>query len=197
MSPTPPASPWEGKCKFERPGTYKFESSTLFKEGGLNYTEYEIVVEAASTGTTPTTMGTTTTTTPTSPSSGPTTGGGPGSASPSEPGLKLLKLPSSQHGSAVHGSIEVSQADAGGRLEIGLFADGASQAGPSHSAPVRVGRAVRSSVRAGSVSFSVPLTVKGKASLRRRHHLALTVKISLTPVHGAVVRASRVVLMHS
>jgi hypothetical protein len=56
---------WEGKCKFEQEGIYKFESSTLFNDGVTNYTEYEIVVTSAS-GTTSTTTTTTTPTTTTS-----------------------------------------------------------------------------------------------------------------------------------
>jgi hypothetical protein len=71
VSPTSPKTDWEGKCKFEQPGTYKFESSTLFIGDGENYTKYEIVVEGASTGTTSTT--TTTTTTPTTTTTTPTT----------------------------------------------------------------------------------------------------------------------------
>src|ERR1700722_12204155 len=46
--PVAPASPktgWEGKCTFATPGTYKFESSTLWAE----YTKYEIVVESSTT----------------------------------------------------------------------------------------------------------------------------------------------------
>ena len=30
VSPTPPETGWKGECKFEQPGTYMFESSTLF-----------------------------------------------------------------------------------------------------------------------------------------------------------------------
>ena len=46
---------WEGKCKFEQEGTYKFESPTLFKEAqsaygnNINYTKYEITVAGAPT----------------------------------------------------------------------------------------------------------------------------------------------------
>jgi hypothetical protein len=61
---------------------------------------------------------------------------------------------------------------------------------------VRVGRLVRSSLKAGSVSFSVPLSVKGKASLRRNRRLALTVKITLTPLHGAAVTVTRTIVVH-
>jgi hypothetical protein len=185
---------WEGTCKFEQPGTYKFESSTLFNEGGsLNYTKYEIVVESAPTGTAPTT---TTTTTPTT---APTTPSEPShsSGSPVEGGSKALKLAGGQRGSTVHGSIKVSQAGSGGRLEVGLFAAGAQPAKAGHPAQVRVGRLVRSSLEAGSVSFSVPLSAKGKAALRRHRRLALTVKITLTPQHGAAVTFTRGVLMHA
>lgn len=189
--PTSAMAGWEGKCKFEQPGTYKFESSTLWPE----YTKYEIVVEGATTGTTPTTTTTTTptTTTPTA----PTTPIEPGHGSPLEGGSKALKLAGSQHGSTVHGSIKVSQAGSGGRLEVGLFAAGASLAKAGHPAQMRIGRLVRSSLKAGNVPFSVPLTAKGKAALRRNRRLALTVKITLTPLHGAAVTITRSVVVHA
>jgi hypothetical protein len=192
--PTSAMTKWEGTCKFEQAGTYKFESSTLFNEGGsLNYTEYEVVVESAST-TTPTTTTTapttTTTTTPTTPSE-------PSHGSPLEGGSRALKLAGSQHGSTVHGSVKVSQAGSGGRLEVGLFAASASLAKTAHSPHVRIGRLVRSSLKAGSVSFSVLLTAKGKGALRRHHRLAVTVTITLTPQHGAAVKVTRVVVMHA
>ncbi len=193
--PTSAMTGWEGKCKFEQPGTYKFESSTLWPE----YTKYEIVVEGVATGTTPTTPTTTTpTTTPTTtmPTT-PTTPSEPSHGSPLEGGSKALKLADNQHGSTVHGSIKVSQAGSGGRLEVGLFAADASLAKARHSGQVRVGRLVRSSLTAGSVSFSVPLSAKGKAALRHHRRLALTVKITLTPVHGATVTVTRGVVVHA
>jgi hypothetical protein len=187
---------WEGKCKFEQPGTYKFESSTMFKEPGLDYTKYEIVVEGAGTGTTPTT--TTTTTTPTTTTmTTPTTPSESDHGSPLEGGSRALELARSQRGSTVHGSIELSQAGSGGRLEVGLFAAGASLAKAGRSEQVRVGRLVRLSLKAGSVSFAVPLSAKGKTALRRHRHLALTVKITLTPLHGAAVTIARGVVVHA
>jgi hypothetical protein len=189
--PTSVMTGWEGKCKFEQPGTYRFESSTLWPE----YTKYEIVVEGAATGTTPTTT-TTTTPTTTMPTT-PTTPSEPGHGSLLEGGSKALKLAGSQLGSTVHGSIKVSQAGTGGRLEVGLFATSASLAKVGHPAQVRVGRLVRSSLKAGNVSFSVPLTARGKAALGRHRHLALTVKITLTPQHGAAVMVTRVVVVHA
>jgi plastocyanin len=188
--PTSAITGWEGKCKFEQPGTYKFESSTLWPE----YTKYEVVVEGAATGTTPTT---TTTTTPTTTMTAPTAPSEPSHGSPLEGGSRALKLAGGQHGSTVHGSIKVSQAGAGGRLEVGLFATGASLAKAGRPRQVRVGQLVRSSLKAGSMSFSVPLSAKGKAALRRHHRLSLTVKVTLTPPHGAAVTLTRVVVMHA
>jgi hypothetical protein len=189
--PTSAMTGWEGKCKFEQPGTYRFESSTLWPE----YTRYEIVVEGAATGTTPTTTTTTTPTTTTT--TAPTTPSEPSHGSPLEGGSRALKLAGSQHGSTVHGQVRVSQAGSGGRLEVGLFATDASLAKAGHPGQVRVGRLVRSSLQAGSVSFAAPLTAKGKAALRRHQRLALTVKITLTPQHGAAVTLTRAVVMHA
>jgi hypothetical protein len=182
VSPTSPQTPWEGRCKFEQPGSYKFESSTLFKGAGENYTEYEVVVEGATAGTTPTT--TTTATTPTTtPTSTPATPSEPsnGHGSPLDGGSGALRLATSQRGATVHGSIKLSEAGSGGRLEVGLFAARASLAKARPPAQVRVGRLVRSSLKAGSVAFSVPLSAKGKASLRRHRRLGLTVRITLRP----------------
>ena len=103
--PTSAMTGWEGKCKFEQPGTYKFESSTLWPE----YTKYEIVVEGAATGTTPTTTTTPTIPTTTTPSA-PTTPSEPGHGSP----LGALKLASTQRGSTVRGQVKVSQTGTGG-----------------------------------------------------------------------------------
>jgi plastocyanin len=181
---------WEGKCKFEQPGTYKFESSTLWPE----YTKYEIVVEGTTTGTTPTTPTTTTPTTTTT--STPTTPSEPSHGSPLEGGARALKLASSQHGPIVHGAIKVSQAGSGGRLEVALLAQNASLA-KAHHPTVSVGRLVRSPLKAGSVSFSVPLNAKGKAALRHHRHLALAVKITLTPQHGAATTITKSVVLHA
>jgi plastocyanin len=102
-------------------------------------------------------------------------------------------LRSSQRGPSVRGSVDVSQSGAGGRLEVDLLARSAllARATRSGSGLVRVGRLVRASVSAGNVSFSVSLTARGKRALARRHRLALTVKITLTPVRGTAVTVTR------
>jgi hypothetical protein len=97
----------------------------------------------------------------------------------------------------VRGSVKISQAGVGGRLEVDLLASGASPAKAGHSPQVRVGRLVRTSLYAGTTSFAVPLNAKGKAALRRHRRLTLTVKITLTPVHGAAVTVTRGVVVHA
>jgi hypothetical protein len=187
--PSTPENSWSSTCTFANAGEYAFESQDLFDEDGSNYTQYKVIVETTGGGgTTPTTPTTTTptTTTPTTPSE---------AGSPLMGGPKALELAGSQRGSTVRGSIEVSEAGSGGRLEVGLFAAGASLAKAGHTKQVRVGRLVRSSLRVGSVSFSIPLNAKGKAALHRRRRLTLTVKITLTPLHGAAVRLTRGVVV--
>jgi hypothetical protein len=188
--PPSAATKWEGTCKFEQPGTYRFESPTLFNEGGsLDYTKYEVVVEGASTGTTPTTTTTMTTTTTPTTTTAPTTR--------SEPGPSVqLTLATSQRGSRVHGSLAISQAGAGGRLEVALFAARAALARAGHPARVRVGHFVRGSLKAGRVSFSVALNATGRVALRRHRRLALTVEITLVPQRGAATTVTRRVVVH-
>ena len=155
-----------------------------------------IIGVGIATGTTATT--TTTTTTPTTTTTtAPATSSEPSHGSPLEGGSRALELAGRQRGSKVQGSIDVSQVGSGGRLEVALFAAGASRAKAGHPAQVRVGRLVRSSLQAGRVSFSVPLGAKGKASLRRHRRLTLTVKVTLTPLHGAAVTVTRGVVVRA
>jgi hypothetical protein len=233
--PASATTAWEGTCKFEQPGTYGFESSTLFNvQGVANYTKYEIVVESISTGTTSTTTTTTTPTTTTPTTTTPTTttpttttpttttpttttptatistqppggGGSTGTAAPqvtvpssptTPPGpTATVAVASAQHGGAVHGTVQIPAADVGARLEVELLAQGASLAKVKRSSSSRVGRLVRSSAPAGTVSFTVSLDAAAKRALRRHHKLALTVKIVLTPKHGAAVTLTRSVVV--
>jgi len=123
-----------------------------------------------------------TTTTSSSPSSGQA------KAEPaSGPLLGSVKLASPQHGGVVHGSLVVSSAGSGGQLQIVLSTKGAAE----------VGKLVRSSLRAGKLTFALPLSAKGKTALRHHRRLALTVKITLVPVHGAAVTVTRSVVVHA
>jgi hypothetical protein len=305
--PVAPASPktgWEGKCTFEKAGTYHFESSTLFDDGVDNYTKYEVVVggtpttppaaepavstlaasaleeteavlngkvdpeggaeaecffewgagsggsyehttkvvslppdgaehqvSATVTGLTPgseyhfrlvaknklgsvqgngltfmaastppakdptteppakesspaptSTGGNSTATTSSSPSSGP-----PKTEPAAGPLFGSVKLASPPHGGVVHGSLIVSSVGSEGQLQIELLTKGATA----------VGKLVRSSLHAGKLTFALPLSAKGKAALRRHRRLTLTVKITLTPQHGAAVTVTRGIVVRA
>ncbi len=99
-----------------------------------------------------------------------------------------LKLVSAQHSGVVHGSLVVSSAGSGGQLQIELLTKGAA-------APA--GKSLRSSLHAGRLTFSLPMSAKGKAALRHHRRLTLTVKITLTPVHGAAVTVTRRIVVHA
>jgi hypothetical protein len=193
--PVAPASPktgWEGKCTFATPGAYKFESSTLWPE----YTKYEVVVEGSAT---PPSTGTTGEggskggSTPSTTTSGPAPAGGSPTGSPLS---GAPRISSSQRGSTVDGSLEVSTVGGGDRLVIELLATTASLAKAGHATQV-VGRFVSASVSAGRRSFSVKLDTKARRALKRKHHLALQVKITLTPANGEATTVTRSVTLHA
>ncbi len=151
------------------------------------------------TTTTPTTTPTATTSTQPygSVASTPTTSGSLEAPSPPGEGnpLATLALAKAQHGDAVHGTVQIPAADGGARLEVELLAQGASLAKVKRPGSSRVGRFVRSSAPAGKVSFSISLNAAAKLALRHHHKLALTVKIVLTPKHGAAMTLTRSVVV--
>jgi hypothetical protein len=162
------------------------------------------------TTTTPTTTTPTTTTpTPTTPTATTSTqpsGGGASTATtsgvtetPPPPAgsqpLAKLALANTQHGDAVHGTVQIPASDAGARLEIELLAQGASLAKVKRGGTSRVGRFVRLLAPAGEVSFVVSLDAQAKRALRHHHKLTLTVKIVLTPKHGANMTLTRSVVV--
>jgi plastocyanin len=191
---TPAASgtSWSGTCKFTKPGTYTFWCT-------VHGPEMTGTVTVSANGTTTTTMTMPTPTTPTTTTAPP---GGSSSEAPSGSPLAggaatAVKLASRQRGKTVHGSVYVSPAGAGGRLEVTLLATGASLAQAKRPAKMRVGRLSRSPLQAGIVSFAVPLTARGRSALRRHRRLALTVQLVLTPMHGAAVTVTRSVVEHA
>jgi plastocyanin len=106
------------------------------------------------------------------------------------PALIAGSLRLSGHGSSVRGSIGIGPPGASGRLEVDLLAKPAAL-GARGSKPVTVGRFVRASAPGGTLSFTVSLSAKAKAVLRRHGHLALSAKITLTPSDGAIARLTR------
>jgi hypothetical protein len=159
-------------------------------------------VTVSSTGTTTTTTQTgtttagsgTTTTTQTTPAQ-------PGQTVPasllSGPPTLALRLGANQRGRAVRGSVDLSKAASGGRLEVDLLAHPASLAGAHHAGSVRVGRLVRTALAPGRVSFKVALSARARRALRMRHRLALTVRIVLAAPRAASLQISRGVVLHA
>jgi plastocyanin len=185
---TPAASgtKWSGKCTFSQAGNYTFYCTVHGAEMSGTVIVNPSGTTTTTTTTPTTTTTTTTTTTPTTPVELPS--GSPLAGSPS--------LRSSQRGGNVKGSLDISKAGAGDRLEIDLFAKSASLAKAKRSTRVRVGRLVRGSVSAGQLSFSVKLDARARQALKRHRRLVLTVKIMLTPAHGEPLTVTRAVVEH-
>jgi plastocyanin len=176
---------WSGSCTFAQAGTYTF---------------YCTVHGPEMTGTVTVSQDGTTTTTTSAPTGAPTTTGttpGPTTEVPSGP--PLVGGPSlrrSQHGTSVHGSLEISPAGAGDRLEVDLLASSLSLGAGGHATRVTVGRLVHSKATVGRQSFSVKLSAQARRALKRRHRLALTVRIVLTPNNGKSTTLTRSVVEH-
>ncbi len=79
---------------------------------------------------------------------------------------------------------------------VELLATTASLAKSGHSTQA-VGRFVNASVSAGQLSFSVKLNATARRALKRRHRLALKVRIRLTPVHGEATSVTSSVTLHA
>ncbi len=181
---------WSGACTFAQAGTYTFYCTVH----GAEMTGTVVVAAASSPTPVPTPMPAPTST-PTSSPGGPAPEGGPGS--PLAGGAsQAIKLPAGQGGRSVRGSVKLSQAAVGGHLQVDLLARGVSLA-EARSKQVRVGRLVRSSLYAGTVPFSVSVSAKARRALTRHRRLALTVRIVLTPLHGAAVTITRGVLLRA
>ncbi|HTD57860.1 MAG TPA: plastocyanin/azurin family copper-binding protein [Solirubrobacteraceae bacterium] len=171
---------WHAQCTFSAAGTYTFICT-------VHPNEMKGTVTVSAGGTTTTT--TTTTPTGTTPTTPPEPSSGP-------PLLGPPTIHASQHGGAVKGALDISKFGTGDRLEVDVFAKGASLAKAGHTTRVRIGRLVRSSAPAGKLSFSVKLSAKARLALKRRGRLALTVKVLLTPSYGEPTTFTRSVVQH-
>jgi plastocyanin len=183
---------WSGSCTFTQAGEYKFYCSFHGK------TMSGTITVGAGGAVTPG-PGSSSPEVPAYPPSGSGGSGAQGApgqgGSPLVGGSHALKLKSVQHGGSVHGTVEVSPAGAGGALEVAVFASRASPASTRRPAGVRVGRIRRSAVHTGAVPFTVALTARGRSALRRRHRLALTLEVVLTPVAGSPAVVTRSVVL--
>jgi plastocyanin len=180
---------WSGTCNFDQPGTYVFYCT-------VHGPEMTGTVVVSPTGTTTvTTTGTTTNTSTTGTST--TNTSPPAEESPIVGSTtQAVKIAKSQRGGSVHGSIDLSPAAVGSRLQVDLFTRRTALTGAKRNVRVRVGHLLRSSVSAGRLSFSVALDAKARRALVRRRRLALGVEVLLTPVTGKALRISRTVIEH-
>jgi plastocyanin len=164
---------WTGSCTFAQAGTYSFYCS-------VHPTEMKGTITASSAGT----------------GTNPPPPGPPGSQ-PGGPALQALNIAKDQRGTHVKGSVDVSQAGAGGRLQVDLFATRAKLFGPGHPGRMRVGRLTRSSLSEGHVSFTVSLKGVARRALHRDERLPLQVKVTVTPPQGDALRRTRAVILHA
>ena len=182
---------WSGTCTFPTAGVYGFYCT-------VHGPAMSGSVTVASAGTTPTPSTTPPPTPeapgyapPGGPAGSPAPGPGSGAASPLlGTASRAVRLSAGPHGRSVRGSVAVSPTGAGGRLEVDLLLRRAELAGAS-ARLVRVGRTVRTSLAGGRVPFSVALDARARRALRARHRLALSVRVLLTPPHGAAVSVVR------
>lgn len=159
---------WSGSCTFAQAGAYPFKCTVHPEMTG------KITVSSSST----------------TPNPPPPTG------SPTDvPALKALRVAGRQRGSFVRGSVDISQAGAGGRLQVDLFATRAKLFGAGHPGKMRVGRLTRSSLREGVVSFTVSLKGVAREALRSDMRLPLQVKVTVTPPQGDTMRQARTVVL--
>ena len=137
---------WSGSCSFAQAGAYTFVCT-------VHPTEMKGTITVSSSEVPP----------------GPSPPPGGSNESPLQgPASRALTIAKSQKGTSVRGSVDLSQASAGGKLEVVLLA----KTGGS-----KVGRLVRSPLRAGRLSFSVPLKGVGRRALRSPKKRALTVQV--------------------
>jgi plastocyanin len=180
---------WKGACTFAQAGVYTFHCY-------VHPTEMTGKVEVAAA---PATTITSPATTPS------TTATGPAGPPPPAAALSLLAgtpsqalmLPRRQRGASVRGSIAVSSAAAGARLEVDLLTRRAALAAAGRGARLLVGRLVRPVPGAGRLRFAVALDRRGRRALTRRGCLALVVRLVLRPPHGRALSLTRAVSEHA
>jgi plastocyanin len=170
---------WHGECSFATPGTYTFVCT-------VHPVEMKGTITVSADGTT------TVTTTPSTPT--PTTTAPKEPAGPASPLAGAPSLRASQRGGVVKGALTIAKAGAGDELEIDVLASSSALARRHAHGHTRVGQMTRGSVKAGRLPFSIRLDASARRALARRHRLALTVRIVLTPVYGETTTVNRSVI---
>jgi plastocyanin len=155
---------WSGDCTFAQAGTYSFICN-------VHPTEMKGTITVGSSETPP---------------PPPPPPGGPVESPLRGPASSAVKLAKSQHGTSVKGSVALSQAASGGKLNVTLLAKKGG----------RVGRLTRLYLKPGRLSFSVPLKARGRRMLKASKKLPLTVQIVVTPPGRAALTLRKGVVLH-
>jgi plastocyanin len=175
---TPEAPGWSGTCRFDTPGTY------LFVCDNHTYMKGAIVVEGRGTTTTTTSSSTTATGTSTvpgdqTPGSGSSTPGG-SSSSAARPRVNVAHR---QRGTVLRGTVTTPA----GRSQVSVTAYLAG-----HGSRTRIGSQAKRSKGTGTTTFAVKLDPVGRRKLQRAHHLAVDLRVVVTPAAGRPVTTKTV-----
>jgi plastocyanin len=147
---------WSGDCTFAQAGSYAFVCT-------VHPTEMKGTI-SVSAGAPPPALPQAPAAAPESPLQGPAS--------------TALRLARRQAGISVLGSIALSPASAGGKLEVLLLTKGALKTA-ARPARTRVGRLLRFPLRVGRVAFAVPLEGRARRALSSRGKLSLTVQVTV------------------
>ena len=111
-----------------------------------------------------------------------------------DPAARSVRVALHQRGTSVRGSVLV--AHNGSRVLARAYARRKSLYVRSRSSrEVRVGRRLRSTVRAGRATFSAPLNALARSALRRNGRMLLKLRLTVTPPEGRSYTATRTVIL--
>ena len=192
--PTPPG--WSGTCTFSTPGTYTFHCDKhAFMTGTIvvqsttttattTTTTTATTTTATTTGTTPTSTTTTPGTTPANTGTGTTPLSSTGATPPMRGSVTAIVVPARQRGRAIRGSLRLTATGAGSRLVVTAQSPRSALGGGNAHGLARVGRAVRRSLRPGTVRFSVSLSPTARRALARVGRMTVIVTVTITTPAG-------------
>jgi hypothetical protein len=181
VSPLPaaPEAPgWSGTCRFDTPGSY------LFVCDNHNYMKGAIVVEGR--GASTTTTGASTTAAGTSPApadQAPGAGTSPSGGLSSPSARPRVGVAHRQRGAVLRGTVTMPAGRA--RITVTAYLS-------AHGSRIRVGSQTEHSKGAGTTAFAVRLDAVGRRALLRAHHLALQLRVVVTPATGRPVTTKTV-----
>ena len=98
-----------------------------------------------------------------------------------------------QRGTSVRGTVKVTRSSS--RLLVRAFARRKALSGGRSIAQVEVGRQLRSSVSATTVTFAAALNAAARRALRRNGRLSISLRLTVTPDEGKAYTATRTVIL--